>query len=355
MANDEIDSIDCAAKALLALSGHVAKRLFPRSKLGPVPISPAGIELSDEEWSPLSPAARKPPAKEWIPSHQQELPIDHSLSELRKRKLLRAYDGHVVARRWIELAELHARMDLEARRFHDQSRGAVLQNSKDAAQKLLDGIAEFLDADRDWALAPGFGYRAKRMDYSKHSEAGRAIHAALAAIATARTAAETLRDLAIAERNRRIPPNASGDVWRKGFVATLCFGWRDLTGQNPTADSTHFRRFVDDCYLSLAGNEFTASCGPDNELPKFKSWIGPIRTVVRDFEARPAWDGFDRYERDLQPPGARFTIDNETLAARQARDAAKADAEAAALLADPAVREFFDIVEPIRKHKKAPK
>ena len=259
-------------RALLALHGKVAQRLFPKSKL----VGGAG-----------GPAARKPPDKEWIPSDQQKLHVDKSLFDLRKRKLLRAYDSHVVARRWIEQAEVRARMNLEMRILAEQNLAASLQNSEDAARKLRDEIARFLDADHDWRVAPGFGYRASRMAYSKHNEAARATHAALDSIAGARSAAETLRGLASGQRSRLRPPHASGDVWRQGFVAVLCFCWKDLTGQNPTADSHLFRRFVDDCYLSLAGNEYTAACGLDDELPQFESWIGVIRTVVKGLESRP--------------------------------------------------------------------
>ena len=336
----------------MALRDKVARRLFPKSKL----IRGA-----------VAPAARKPPEKEWIPSNQQELPIDDSLFELQKRKLLRAYDSHVVARRWIELAELRAWMDLEKRRSSEQHLAASLQNSEDAARKLGDKIAEFLAASHDWRVAPGFGYRASRMDYSKHNEAGRATDAALDAIAAARRATETLRGLASAQRAQLIPSHASGDVWRQGFVAMLCFCWRDLTGQNPTAESHLFRRFVDNCYLSLAGNEFTASCirvpntklvvdHPD-ELPPFKSWIGVVRTVVKDFESRPDWDGFERYERLLDPPGAGVEVNNETFAEHQRRDAAKANAEAAALQAVPGLRESLNQIRArhVRKGNKAPK
>ena len=205
------------------------------------------------------------------------------------------------------------------------------------------------------------------MDYSKHNEAGRATDAALDAIAAARRATETLRGLASAQRAQLIPSHASGDVWRQGFVAMLCFCWRDLTGQNPTAESHLFRRFVDNCYLSLAGNEFTASCirvpntklvvdHPD-ELPPFKSWIGVVRTVVKDFESRPDWDGFERYERLLDPPGAGVEVNNETFAEHQRRDAAKANAEAAALQAVPGLRESLNQIRArhVRKGNKAPK
>ncbi|MBR0969620.1 hypothetical protein [Bradyrhizobium japonicum] len=309
--------------ALLALRHQAVRRLFPQSM-----ITKGG-----------QPAARG----DWIPSRAQWLAIDDCLDGLPERmRSSKISNAHIEARRWIVLAVTRAALELETRRFAEREHGASLENSEDAARRLAEEIADFLATAREWRVAPSFGYRASRMNYTRHNDVAKATHAVLDTIANARDAARKLAEFARAERDRLIPPHAPGDIWRQGFVATLCFGWKHLTGTDPTPDGGRFYRFVSKCYDSLKGGGGTASRVDADRLPPFDDWTGVIRTVVKDLKGRPDWDGFERYDRYLDPPGMGREVVTETLAKRQVRDTEKRNAELAALASVPGARELFE-------------
>jgi hypothetical protein len=298
---------------------------------------------------------------DWIPLRAQRLEIDVFLDGLPPSTFSSKVSNiHVESRRWIILAVEQACLDLEKRQIAERELGAILQNREDAARALAKLIADFLQASPDWRVAPGFGYRASRMNYTQHNDVAKATHAALDAIVKARDGALKLAQFAGAERERFIPPHASGDIWRQGFVALLCFSWRHMTDRDPTPDGDRFRAFVEKCYASLAGNDSTASCADDeNELPSFRGWTGVIRTVVKDLKSRPDWNGLARHERSLDPTGSGFEAHSRTFAEHRVRHTAMRNAEIAALAAEPGVRELFERL--VTKHpdgkprKKSPK
>lgn len=285
----------------------------------------------------------QPPARgDWTPSRAQRLAIDDFLGTLPERmRSSTVSNAHIEVRGWIVLAVTQAGLELEKRRFAEREHGASLENSEDAALRLAKEISDFLATARDWRVAPSFGYRASRMNYTRHNEVAKATHAALDTITNARNAARKLAEFARAERDRLIPPHAPGDIWRQGFVATLCFGWKRLTGVDPTPDGGRFHRFVSKCYDSLKGNGSTASRDAD-KLPHFDEWTGVIRTVVKDLKGRPDWDGFERYQRHLDPPGTGRPVVTETLAKHRVRDTEKRNTELAALASVPGARELIE-------------
>lgn len=317
--------------ALLALRGRprgqqatrVVRLLFPQSV----------IAKSGE------PTVRR----DWIPLQAQRLPIDFFLSGLPTRTFSsKASHIHVEARRWIILAVEKACLDLEMRQVAERGLGAALETFRHKAADLAGNIADLLNAADDprlpvrSALVPGFGYRTARMDYLQRNDVAKATHAALDTIANARDAALKLAEFAGAGKDHLIPGHTSGDVWRQGFVSRLCFGWRDITGCDPTPDGDRFRGFVENCYASLAGATNA------NGLPHFRGWTGVIRTVVKDLKSRPDWSGGGRHERHLDPPGTGRGVVIETLAERRARDAAKKDAELTALPQAPGAQKTIE-------------